>query len=109
MDPAQHSWTVLAAFIESLAGSEWAQLLDRRIAWERQAVEVRSRELHVCFGSSSALMICNANGTANFDPFTKTFCTVSLMFCRRSMLLWRLERSRKACHRRCQRYVRASE
>jgi len=43
MDPAQHSWTVLAAFIESLTGSEWAQLLDRRIAWERQAVEVRSR------------------------------------------------------------------
>ncbi len=43
MDPAQHSWTVLAAFIEGLAGSEWAQLLDRRIAWERQAVEVRKR------------------------------------------------------------------
>ena len=76
MDPAQHSWTVLAAFIESLAGSEWAQLLDRRIAWERQAVEVRSRNCVVRI--PSALMTCNANGTANLS-FTKTFCK-SLMF-----------------------------
>ena len=42
LDPAQHSWTVLAAFVEGLAGSEWTQLLDRKITWERQAVEVRN-------------------------------------------------------------------
>ena len=40
LDPAQHSWTVLASFLEGLQDTHWHNQLDRRIDWERQAVEV---------------------------------------------------------------------
>ena len=97
LDPAQHPWTVLAAFIESLADSDWRQLLDRRIAWERQAVEVRSRSpvaAKTLLPGSPAIQM-----TLQFrDPLRLVKSSTS---CRRSMLLWRLEHSREASHRRC--------